>query len=102
MPYIDPDNRERYDSAVNELLAEIARTSNKPGADFNYIVSRLAGGLVLLLHWRGGAGGVPGYTVRAAVLGHFSAALREFERRVLDPYEEGAQAKMPDIPEYVN
>lgn len=81
MPYIHEHRRLTYDDY--ELMPP------KTGADLNYVVSRI---MARYVGFHGKS-----YAVLASVQAAISGALHEFERCVVDPYEESKRQENGDV-----
>lgn len=82
MPYIRPEQRELF-SAIEALTPPIN------AGELNYIITRLAHRYIEHNGRR--------YTQMNVVVGVLESAKHEFQRRVVDPYEDEMIAKNGDI-----
>lgn len=84
MPYIKPERRIRFDSAINSISENL----ETPG-DINYCISKL---LILRAKELGYS-----YATFNELMGVMDCASKEFYRTVVVPYEEGAIVRNGDI-----
>lgn len=80
MPYIAPRARDELDPAINALLAQLRQTGTTTdvGGCLNYIITRLALGLVVQ----------PSYKVYSGLIGVLETCKLELYRRAVGPYED--------------
>ena len=90
MPYIKPEDRERYDDLIAqlaELLGEVDREASK--GHHNYVMFALAVKLAVCRGVR--------YATFNDIIGTFDCCKAEFYRRCVAPHEDRAMAKNGDI-----
>lgn len=101
MPYVEQEVRDSLDHEIEHLsnLINAYTSRGSSGGALNYTIARLAAAQVI-------AEGAD-YRARAETLGHLTAAVGEFQRRVLDDYEtiklirnEIKTGDPNDVPEY--
>lgn len=85
MPYIKQDQRERFDSDIVLICADLLRDNdnNRICGEFNYIISRLA-----VLMTDKDSNGEKNYARLNAIIGAIECAKNEFYQRVVRPYED--------------
>lgn len=85
VPYIKPEDREKYKVTIAKLLLDLCGTGK---GDLNYVVSLLA------WEWAKSHGG--GYTNISNAIGALQDAAEELRRRKLNPYEDEKIAENGD------
>lgn len=85
MPYIKPDDKERFSQALEQLAASPPTT---PG-ELNYLVSQLS-----ILFWFNSG---QNYQAINDILGSLEGAKLEFYRRLASPYENKKIAENGDV-----
>lgn len=91
MPYIDKEDRQRLDSAVESAIMALGgKPIEKSLGDLNYLISRVAAGLIR----------EPSYSKIAMVTGVLENVKQELYRRMASPYEDKKIAENGDIKEY--
>lgn len=78
MPYINKNNRAKFDSCIDTLAEKLCEKKFEPG-EFNYVVSRLVWKIFKL---------TPSYTLGNNLIGALECIKFEFYRRLLSPYED--------------
>lgn len=78
MPYINKENRVKFDSCIDILAEKLCEKKFEPG-EFNYVVSRLMWKIFKLS---------PSYTLGNSLIGALECIKLEFYRRLLSPYED--------------
>lgn len=86
MPYIKPEYRVLYDSAIGELLETL--TIDHLAGDLNYVITNLCIGFV---------NDRENYATMNEVLGVLDAAAKEYYRRKVAPYEDEKIAQNGDL-----
>lgn len=84
MPYITAETRTSLDGRT---LDQLCSTNLQPG-ELAYCLYRLAVSAITP---------ESRYEQRASILGVLNSVVREFERRILDPYEEAKRAVNGDV-----
>ena len=79
MPYIQPENREGIDTAVNELVLQIAAGDNQRDGEMNYAITTL-----LLKEY----GKSVDYKTINRMIGVLECIKLEMYRRLAAPYED--------------
>lgn len=87
MPYILPEDREKFDEFVTILGAMI----NSKG-DLNYVICEIVGRLILKTKIS--------YTAISEWIDGVNGAERELTRRLLDPYEDIKILENGDVPSF--
>lgn len=80
MPYIKPEEREELEPLVSKLLDTLLNGERLTPGTLNYLYTKMAHFYVA----RKGRS----YTVLNDVVGVFESAKAEFQRRVVNPYED--------------
>lgn len=89
MPYIHPDQRKELDPAIDALLSQLKLTGAKSdvGGCFNYVITRIALGLVVK----------PSYKVWSGLVGVLETCKLELYRRFVGPYEDLKRTEHGDV-----
>ncbi len=87
MPYIESQNRHKFEKAINEIATFISSKG-----DLNYAISEIVGQLILK--------GEVGYTNISNWIDAVDGAERELTRRLLNPYEEIKKSQNGDVPSF--
>jgi hypothetical protein len=85
MPYIPQDRRPVFSKDIDSLVSKI-----KNEGELNYVMTMLARGYV-------GAHTYKSYSLLNAVVGVFESAKAEFQRRVVNPYENSKIHQNGDV-----
>lgn len=80
MPYIEKQERERFDPAMETLIKEITDGQSTTQGDLNYILTKICDAYV---ERRGKS-----YSAMAEVVAGLECAKLEYYRRVAAPYED--------------
>ncbi len=85
MPYINKEDREKYDPVIDILCHDLngLKDNDKIAGELNYVLFRLAKSLCSYE-----CGGRRNYARMAVVSSALSEAQAEFRRRIMAPYED--------------
>ena len=90
MPYIPEENREKFDSLVDELAKTLSQNSCLLAGELNYIISRLCWQLCGYKpkNWTSNEAGERRYNRMNSIIGVLEASKLELYRRLVSDYED--------------
>ncbi len=90
MPYIKPENRECFESAIDLILEDLKHSGDNWRGDLNYMMSSIIAKLIKM--WDG-----PRYSHINDIVGVLECIKLELYRRVAAPYEDLKSEENGDV-----